>query len=95
MARALASDAKVVLLDDPTRGVDVDTKRQFYIMVDEMARAGRCVIWYTTETDELRECDRVYVFRSGHIVEEIHHGAISEDHVIAASFREVAGVRTP
>ena len=95
MARALASDAKVILLDDPTRGVDVDTKRQFYAMVDEVARAGRCVIWYTTETDELRECDRVYVFRSGHIVEEMHRGAISEDQVIAASFREVAGVRAP
>jgi ribose transport system ATP-binding protein len=95
VARALASDAKIILFDDPTRGVDVGTKRQLYEMVYQEARAGRCFIWYTTEGDELRECDRVYVFRAGRIVDEVRHGAISEDRIIAASFREVGGVGVP
>ena len=43
--------------------------------------------------DELRECDRVYVFRAGRIVDEVRHGAISEDRIIAASFREAGGMR--
>jgi ribose transport system ATP-binding protein len=92
VARALASDAKIVLFDDPTRGVDVGTKRQLYEMVYQEAQAGRCFIWYTTEGDELRECDRVYVFRAGRIVDEVSHGAISEDRIIAASFREAGGM---
>ena len=65
MARALVSEAPIILLDDPTRGVDVAAKRDFYRIVAEVARAGRLVVWHSTEDLEFLECDRVLVFAGG------------------------------
>jgi len=95
IARALASDARLLLFDDPFRGVDVGTKRQVYALVHEAAAQGRSFLWFTTENDELEECDRVYVLRQGHVVDELHGEEIREDRVIASSFAEVGdGERT-
>ena len=52
-ARALASDARIVLMDDPMRGVDIGTKLEVYALIREEARGGRSFLWYTTEIDEL------------------------------------------
>ena len=54
-ARALGSDARIVLMDDPMRGVDIGTKLEVYDLVREEARDGRTFLWYTTETDELEQ----------------------------------------
>ncbi len=89
-ARALGSDARVVLMDDPMRGVDVGTKLDVYDLVRDEAAGGRTFLWYTTEMDELSHCDRVYVFRNGVIVAELARHEVSEDSVIAASFAEAA-----
>jgi len=85
-ARALDSDARIVLMDDPMRGVDVGTKQDVYGMIREEAAAGRTFLWYTTEMDELYECDRVYVFREGRIVAALGPGEIDEQRVLQASF---------
>ena len=87
-ARALASDARIILMDDPMRGVDFETKLEVYALIKAEARAGRSFLWYTTETDELKHCDRVYVFRNGTIVAELDRGDISEERVIQSSFSE-------
>jgi ribose transport system ATP-binding protein len=86
-ARALASDARIVLMDDPMRGVDVGTKTEVYRLIREEARGGRCFLWYTTETEELKNCDRVYVFRAGAVVAELGGDDINEAKVLEASFR--------
>ena len=86
-ARALGSNAQIILMDDPMRGVDVGTKREVYGIIREEAARGRTFLWYTTETDELFECDRVYVFREGAIVAELPREAVTEDKVLHASFR--------
>jgi len=70
-ARALASDARVILMDDPMRGVDIGTKLEVYDLIREEAKAGRTFLWYTTEMDELAHCDHVYVFRGGAIVASV------------------------
>ncbi|HLW90526.1 MAG TPA: sugar ABC transporter ATP-binding protein [Roseiarcus sp.] len=88
-ARALGSDARIVLMDDPMRGVDVATKLEVYDLIREEARAGRTFLWYTTETDELKNCDHVYVFRNGAIVADLSHAEISEENVIHSSFAEL------
>jgi len=85
-ARALATRASMVLMDDPMRGVDVGTKQEVYSILRSEAGAGRTFIWYSTEMDEIRLCDRVYVFRNGVIVAELSGEAITEEHVLAASF---------
>jgi ribose transport system ATP-binding protein len=86
LARALASAADVVLLDDPFRGVDVDTKREAYRLIREEAAGGRCFLWYSTENIEMEQCDRVYVFRSGSLVTELSGRDIEEEQIIGASF---------
>jgi ribose transport system ATP-binding protein len=85
-ARALATRAAVVLMDDPMRGVDVGTKQEVYAMLRNEAAAGRTFIWYSTEMDEIRLCDRVYVFRNGAIASELAGDDVTEDKVLEASF---------
>ena len=85
-ARALASNAPIVVMDDPMRGVDVGTKKEVYEMIQAEAAAGRTFLWYSTETDEVLECDRVFVFRDGEISAELEDEAISEDNILRASF---------
>ncbi|MQY49551.1 ATP-binding cassette domain-containing protein [Rhizobiales bacterium RZME27] len=87
-ARALATTASTVLMDDPMRGVDIGTKQEVYEILRSEAANGRTFIWYSTEMDEIRLCDRVYVFREGAIVAELVGDAISEKNVLAASFSE-------
>jgi ribose transport system ATP-binding protein len=89
-ARALGSDARIILMDDPMRGVDVGTKLEVYDLIREEARHGRTFLWYTTETDELDNCDRVYVFRNGRIVAELARHELTEERVIQSSFAESA-----
>jgi ribose transport system ATP-binding protein len=85
-ARALASDARVIFLDDPMRGVDVATKQEVYQLIRTEAAQGRTFVWYTTELEELKNCDRLYVFREGRAVEEIHGDAIDQHRILEASF---------
>lgn len=90
-ARALATRAPVVLMDDPMRGVDVGTKQEVYEIVRAEAGNGRTFVWYSTELEEVCLCDRVYVFREGEIVAELEGDAISESGILAASFQATAG----
>ncbi|WP_118135024.1 sugar ABC transporter ATP-binding protein [Oceanicella sp. SM1341] len=85
-ARALGTSAPVVLMDDPMRGVDVGTKRDVYDMIRAEAAGGRTFIWYSTETEEVCQCDRVYVFRLGRIAAELTGAEITEENILAASF---------
>jgi ribose transport system ATP-binding protein len=89
-ARALGSDARIILMDDPMRGVDIGTKLEVYDLVRAEARKGRTFLWYTTEMDELENCDHVYVFRNGRIVADLAHDELSEEKVIQSSFEESA-----
>ena len=87
-ARALGSEAKIVVMDDPMRGVDVNTKLEVYDLIRAEARTGRTFLWYTTEIEELQNCDHVYVFRNGRIVADLRRGELSEELVIQSSFQE-------
>jgi ribose transport system ATP-binding protein len=87
-ARALASEAPIILMDDPMRGVDIGTRQDVYSLIRSEAQAGRCFLWYTTETDELLHCDHVYVFHAGAIVAELPGADVSEEKIIQLSFQE-------
>ena len=89
-ARALGSDAQIVLMDDPMRGVDHATKLEVYGLIRAEARAGRSFLWYTTESDELNHCDHVYVFRDGRIVADLAPHELNEAAIIQSSFAETA-----
>jgi len=89
-ARALGSDARIILMDDPMRGVDIGTKLEVYELIREEARRGRTFLWYTTETEELGNCDRAYVFRNGRIVAALDRSELTEEKIIQSSFAEAA-----
>lgn len=86
-ARALATRAPVILMDDPMRGVDVGTKQEVYDIIRQEAAKGRTFIWYSTEMDEVCLCDRVYVFRERAITAELAGDGVNETNIIAASFQ--------
>jgi ribose transport system ATP-binding protein len=85
-ARALASDAVVVFLDDPMRGVDVGTKQEVYRLIHAEAAAGRCFVWYTTELEELTNCHSVYVFREGLAVVRLAGADVTPTRILESSF---------
>ncbi len=89
-ARALASRAPVVLMDDPMRGVDFGTKQEVYGILRSEAENGRTFVWYSTEMDEVCLCDRVYVFNNGAIVAELSGDEVTEENILSASFKEAA-----
>lgn len=89
-ARALGSTADTILMDDPMRGVDIGTKQEIYEMIRTEAAAGRTFIWYTTEMDELKHCDHVYVFRNGEIAADLTRGELTEQKVLHASFEKAS-----
>jgi ribose transport system ATP-binding protein len=69
IARWIASGVDTLLLFDPTRGIDVRTKRQIYPLVRELAAQGAAVLFYTSELAEVRlACDRVVVIFGGKVV---------------------------
>ncbi len=87
-ARAIGSAARIILMDDPMRGVDVGTKHDVYGLIAGEAKAGRTFLWYTTEFDELFHCDRICVFNSGRVVGELARAELSEERVLSLSFQE-------
>ena len=86
VARALLAESDVIILDDPTKGVDVGTKRQMHGLFHDAAAAGKLVVWYSTEDEELATCSRVLVFRYGQVVKELSGAEISRNRIIEASF---------
>jgi len=66
-ARAIAADARVLILDQPTAGVDIGAKEELYSQIERLASEGATVIFISDDLDEiLRMCDRVVVMRRGH-----------------------------
>ena len=72
IARWLAAGFKTLLCFDPTRGIDIGTKRQIYSLVRELAASGAAVLIFTSELSEIqRVCDRVVVIFDGRVVGEM------------------------
>ena len=90
MSRAVAAMTPIILLDDPTSGVDIATKQDFYRICGALARQGRTLVWHTTEDAELLACDRVFVFANGRIVRQLSGPSLSEEAIVAASFSDLA-----
>jgi ribose transport system ATP-binding protein len=88
LARALMTDSDIILLDDPTRGVDVQIKRDFYQLIRQAAEAGKLVVWYSSETIEFWECDYVLLFHNGTVKRVLAGNDLTEDAIVSASFSE-------
>ncbi|MBT0083996.1 sugar ABC transporter ATP-binding protein [Vibrio alginolyticus] len=75
IAKCLFSQAKLLLLDEPTRGVDVGAKKEIYDLVKDLANEGNSVALFSTELEEiLGVCDRIFLLYDGSLVSEINNG---------------------
>ncbi|MET8636353.1 sugar ABC transporter ATP-binding protein [Streptomyces sp. NPDC004096] len=85
LARWLALHPKVLLLDEPTRGIDVGAKAEVQALVDELADEGLAVLLISSDTEELIEgSDRVVVLKDGAVVRELTGDAVTEDELMRA-----------
>jgi ribose transport system ATP-binding protein len=78
LSRLLATTPKILILDEPTRGVDVGAKSEIYSIIDNLAKSGTAILVISSDLPEIIGiCDRVIVMRSGRIAGETKRGPSS------------------
>ena len=79
----MATQPDVLILDEPTRGIDVGAKYEIYCVVNELAQSGHAVIIISSELPELiGTCDRVYVINEGKIAGEVSRSELTQENVM-------------
>ncbi|MEO8240817.1 MAG: sugar ABC transporter ATP-binding protein [bacterium] len=87
IARWIARGVQTLLLFDPTRGIDIRTKRQIYALVRDLADQGAAVLFYTSELAEVRlACDRAVVIFNGRVVDVIDAADADEPTLMRAAY---------
>ncbi len=86
IAKWLLIEPDIILLNDPTRGIDVGTKQEIYRLMRALADEGKAILFYSSDYAELIGCsDRVYVLYDGKVASELEGEAITEEGIVAAS----------
>ena len=95
LAKWLLTQPKVLILDEPTRGIDISAKAEIYTILHQLVAQGVCVIVVSSELPEiLGICDRVLVMRDGQIVGELQGKQTSEEEIMSYASFGTAGVDT-
>lgn len=88
LSKWLFSNPEVLILDEPTRGIDVGAKYEIYTIINELAAEGKGVLMISSEMPELLgNCDRIYVMNEGRIVAELPKGEASQESIMRAIMR--------
>jgi ABC-type sugar transport system ATPase subunit len=83
IGRWLAADARILIMIDPTRGVDVGARREIKRIWSDLSERGRAILLASTDAEELVDaCDRVVVMRHGHRVGELARGGLTEENLL-------------
>ncbi len=86
LGKWLMRKPKLLLLDDPTKGVDVGTKAEFYALLTQLCNEGKTILFYSSDDEELVGlCDRVLVLHDGMIRTELSGASLNKENLIAAS----------
>ena len=94
LGKWLLTRPRLILLNDPTRGIDVGTKQELYILMRELADAGAAILFYSTDYDELIGCcDRVLILYDGRIVRTLAGDGITEHAIVASSLNLASEIR--
>jgi ABC-type sugar transport system ATPase subunit len=84
IARWLATDPKILILDEPTRGIDVGAKTEIYELLSDLTEKGVSVIVISSELHELLAiADRILVMCEGRITGELQHGEFSQEKIMS------------
>jgi ribose transport system ATP-binding protein len=82
----LLRNPQILLLDDPTKGVDVGTKAEFYNLLDQLAAAGTTILFYSSDDQELMDlCPRILVMQDGFIKADLIGESLTKSNLIATS----------
>jgi ABC-type sugar transport system ATPase subunit len=96
LARWLLTEPRVLLLDEPTRGVDVAAKADVYSLMRSWVRRGMSILLITSEMEELLAlCDRIMVMHRGKVVAEFTNETASKDAVLSASMGQIPAAKVP
>jgi len=88
LSKWLMTDPKVLILDEPTRGIDVGAKYEIYCIINELAEAGKGVVVISSEMPELLGiCDRIYVMNDGAFVGVFASSDASQEKILRAIMR--------
>jgi ribose transport system ATP-binding protein len=83
LAKWLATQPKVLILNDPTRGIDVGARREVYQLCDQLAQQGLAILFASSEVEEtLGLCDRILVLHKGQILREFQRGQTTKTEII-------------
>ena len=86
LARWLLTDPSVLILDEPTRGIDIGVKAEFYEMIGELAASGRAILLISSELPELLAlCDRVLVMAEGRLTANIARADATQESIMSAA----------
>jgi rhamnose transport system ATP-binding protein len=86
LARWLLTDPSVLILDEPTRGIDIGVKSEFYDMIGELAASGRAILLISSELPELLAlCDRVLVMSEGRITANLARAEATQESIMHAA----------
>ena len=89
IAKWLFRGAKVLICDEPTRGIDVGAKQEIYELLWELAAAGRGIIFVSSDLPELIGiCHRIIVFANGRIVGEVPRAAFDQQRILSLAYEE-------
>jgi ribose transport system ATP-binding protein len=87
IARWVAGGVRTMLCFDPTRGIDIGTKRQIYLLLRDLAEAGAAILLYTSELKEVQlVCDRAIVIFGGRVVAEVAAANADEPALLRAAY---------
>jgi ribose transport system ATP-binding protein len=87
LARWLLARPKVLILDEPTRGIDVGARYEIYTLIDDLASQGAAVLVISSDTEEIIGlCDRILVMSRGRITDELRHGHFDRERLLRAAF---------
>jgi len=96
IAKWLLTGPRILLLNDPTRGIDVGTKQEIYRLLRDLADEGAAILLYSTDYDELIGCcNRVLILYGGRVVRVLEGADITETNIVAGSFNLPAGAPIP
>jgi len=83
LAKWMLTQPDVLILDEPTRGIDVGAKYEIYCVINELAKSGKAIIVISSEMPEIiGTCDRVYVINEGEIADELSKEEVSQERIM-------------
>jgi ABC-type sugar transport system ATPase subunit len=86
LAKSLAREPSILLLDEPTRGIDVGAKSEIYRLIDDLAKEGKAILLISSELEEvLSMSDRVVVMREGRVTGEFGRSEADQEKVMTAA----------